>query len=191
MSVGSFDLEIGETLQTDHSNGIESFAVFSECMRYRYLLHRKFNDGGGGMINFLMLNPSTADAFKNDPTVGRCQSRALELGYSSFAVTNLFSYRSTDPSHLLWPHIEPIGMPNNPRWILEVARKAKTVVVAWGNHGRLRRDGIIRWDLQVLDNLVMAGINPVCLGQNVGGSPKHPLYLRKDLELRPFVESVF
>ena len=182
-------LSVDEKIQSSKDAGTNSFAIFSACERYRFVLHRRWGDAKLRCMNFIMLNPSTADAFKNDPTVARCENRARQMGYSAFSVTNLFAYRSTAPSHLLWPKVEPIGQRNR-EWILWAAQRAETVVVAWGNHGALRRDNIIRWDLQVLEALIMRGVNPMCLGQNAGGSPKHPLYLKKDLELRPFIESV-
>jgi hypothetical protein len=72
-------------------------AVFSKCGRFRYSLLRQCNDADDAkLINFIMLNPSTADAMKNDPTVERCCKRAQALGYDRLIVTNVFALRSTD-----------------------------------------------------------------------------------------------
>jgi hypothetical protein len=109
-------------------------AVFSKCGRFRYSLLRRWNDAKGArLINFIMLNPSTADATKNDPTVERCCKRAQALGYDRLIVTNVFALRSTDPA-ALYAAADAVG-PSNDATIREVAEKADVVVCAWGNHG--------------------------------------------------------
>lgn len=61
----------------------KSVAVFSDCERYRYLLTRVWDTTGQRAL-FIMLNPSTADEIKNDPTVERCERRARALGFGAF-----------------------------------------------------------------------------------------------------------
>src|SRR6185436_19289757 len=84
---------------------LESKATFSDCKRYRYRLLRRWAYGPNWTpayaprtIAFCMLNPSTADEQRNDPTVERCEVRARTWGYDALIVVNLFAYRSTDPS---------------------------------------------------------------------------------------------
>ena len=74
----------------------DSVAVYSPCERYRYLLTRVW-DGAGPRALFVMLNPSTATEFQNDPTVERCERRARALGFGAFRVANIFAFRATDP----------------------------------------------------------------------------------------------
>ncbi|HMA98577.1 MAG TPA: DUF1643 domain-containing protein, partial [Wenzhouxiangella sp.] len=51
----------------DRSSG----ANFSRCRRFRYTLWRRWDDDGP-MVMIIGLNPSTADAHRNDPTIRRC-----------------------------------------------------------------------------------------------------------------------
>lgn len=101
----------------------QSGADFSPCQRYRYKLWRKW--GNGDLVNFLMLNPSTADAVQNDPTVERCERRARQLGFDGLIVTNLFAFRATDP-RTLKAAPDPIGFPRD--YIL-VGSKSKRVAL--------------------------------------------------------------
>lgn len=160
-----------------------SVAVFSKDLKYRFYLRRVFNRNRPH-ITFIMLNPSTADAFKNDPTVARCQERATRLDFGSFSVTNIFAYRSTQPNALTLPNIEPIGKDND-GWIQFAAREAQKVMVGWGNHGKFNHRGD-----NVLGMLDDEGIPMWCLGQNKGGSPIHPLYQAYEKPLRRYMQSV-
>ena len=155
---------------------IAGSARFSPCRRWRYTLWRRWGDGA--LANFLLLNPSTADESDNDPTVERCQRRATTLGYAGLVVTNIFAWRSTDPS-ALYTADDPVG-PDNDAAILEAARGAALVVCGWGNHGRLNGRGA-----SVLALLRRAGVQPYCLAMTGAGEPQHPLYLSYALNPQP------
>ena len=146
-----------------------SSAIFSDDMAYRYALHRMW-ELGHGLVVFVMLNPSTADAHKNDPTVERCERFAKGWGYASLAVVNLFGLRSTDPK-ALYDHPDPVG-PENDMHLRMHANLANLIVCAWGNHGGRRAATItqlLRDDGNVLH----------CLGRNKTRQPVHPLYQPK------------
>ena len=51
-------------------------AAFSDCDAYRYRLWRTW-DARKPPLVFCMLNPSTATAEQDDPTIARCTERAL------------------------------------------------------------------------------------------------------------------
>jgi hypothetical protein len=153
-------------------------ATFSPCGLYRYDLWRTWGDGPVGL--WIMLNPSTADATANDPTVERCERRSRAWGWGGFHVVNLFALRSTDPA-ALYSHPDPIGPENNAH-ILRTARAtpAGLVICAWGSHGKhLERAS------EVVLNLRVAGVSLRCLKQNQDGSPAHPLYLPYSLAPQP------
>ncbi len=146
-----------------------STATFSDCGLYRYTLTRIWNPDGPIWV-FLMLNPSTADQFVNDPTIARCQARAYRAGAGGIIVVNLFALRSTDP-RALYSAADPIG-PGNDAAITEACLKAERVICAWGKHGSFRDR-----QREVRELLERIGVQPYVLVLNQDGSPKHPLYV--------------
>lgn len=151
-------------------------AVFSDCKRYRYKLWRIW-DKSKLYAMFLMLNPSTADETKNDPTVAKCQQYAMDWGYGGLYVCNIFAYRATDPD-VMKAYKEPIGQDNDEA-IQEVADKAGVIVCAWGNHGvHMSRSDNVRQ--------LLKGNELHYLKLNNNNEPGHPLYLRKNLKPTKF-----
>ncbi len=153
-----------------------SGADISPCGKYRYRLMREtatlFHPSAGRMVNWIMLNPSTADATRDDPTIRRCRRFAADWGYDRLVVTNLFAFRATDPDDLRFAD-DPIG-PENDRHILGVASEADLIVYAWGQHGGLRdRARIVRDMLRDLPGAPQAA----CLKLAKNGQPWHPLYV--------------
>jgi hypothetical protein len=163
------------TLVTETASGEwgEASATFSADRRYRYTLTRVW-DVDAPVVNFLMLNPSTADAFVLDPTNRRCVGFASAWGFGSMVTTNLFALRSTDPKGLRTV-IDPIGCGNDEA-IAAAAGAADLVLAAWGNHGSLLDRG-----RQVAGSLRSAGIELHQLRPTTAGHPGHPLYLPGDL----------
>lgn len=145
-------------------------AVFSKCTRYRYRLDRDLLVGDGEIL-FVMLNPSTADAEKSDPTVTRCLNFAKRWGFRHVNVGNLFALRSTDPT-VLYRTKDPVG-PENDFHLRAMSHHADLTVVAWGGRG-----GYLDRDAEVL-KLLSRPIEH--LGVTKQGRPKHPLYLRADV----------
>jgi hypothetical protein len=145
-----------------------SIAVYSDCERYRYLLTRIWAPGPKAL--FVMLNPSTATEYQNDPTVERCERRARALGFGAFRVTNIFAYRATDP-RVMRAQTDPVG-PENDMAIMNSARWADRVICAWGTHGLHLGRGV-----QVEGLLRATGVPLWHLGLTMGGMPKHPLYI--------------
>lgn len=152
-------------------------AVWSRCRAYRFQLVIRWQSGP--LANWVMLNPSTADEYQNDPTVERVERRCREGGFGGVIVTNIFGYRSTAPQRL-YELDDPIGRPNN-RWILNSAREAVEVVCAWGTHGAHLGRGE-----QVRQLLTRAGIPLKVLHLTAGGEPVHPLYQPYTRQPRPW-----
>jgi hypothetical protein len=146
-------------------------------MAYRYRLRRTW--AAGPRVAFIGLNPSTADATADDPTVRRCVGFARAWGFGGVDVINLFAFRVTEP-RVLRRAVDPVG-PDNDDHLLEVATGAGRVVAAWGVHGTHRNR-----DVTVLGLLRGAGMSISCLSHTQAGHPRHPLYAKASLRCRPF-----
>lgn len=157
----------------------DSGAVFSDCQAYRYLLWRRWN-GSLPVVNFLMLNPSTATDVISDPTVTRCTRRAKSWGCGGLVVTNIFALRSTDPGNLRLTD-DPVG-PRNDQAIWDAATEADTVVCAWGDHGLYRGRASDVMQI-IMQGDMLAKLR--CLKKNKSGQPSHPLYLPYNLKPQP------
>jgi hypothetical protein len=165
-----------DTAESRAGAQIERTARISECGTYRYWLTRGWDDTRPALL-FVMLNPSTADASIDDPTIRRCVGFARRDGYGSVAVANLFAYRATDPKALL-TCADAVG-PLNDQYLgmalTERARRGLPTVAAWGAHAPAGR---------VADVLAIApDADWRCLGVTKAGAPRHPLYVRGDQPL--------
>ncbi|GMU40946.1 MAG: hypothetical protein AMXMBFR23_18120 [Chloroflexota bacterium] len=140
--------------------------------RYRYSLTRRWSDGP--RVAWVMLNPSTAGARTDDPTLRRCLAISMRHGFGSLEVVNLFALRSTDPAGL-----RLAAYPAGPRAGVAVARalrRADAVVAAWGVPPR----GLEARAAEVRSRLP-DGV--LALGLTRGGHPRHPLYVPRDTPL--------
>ncbi len=156
----------------------ESFgAVFDETGTYRYRLWRRW-DQALPVLCFVMLNPSTADATNNDPTITRCINMARQWGYGGVEVVNLFAYRSTRQRDL-WQAEDPVG-PQNDAYIRRAIAKSDSCVVAWGNLPTRRNDR------SKTVSKFLAGKKIFCLGLTKNSQPRHPLYLSAEVQIEKF-----
>jgi hypothetical protein len=157
-------------------------AVWGGRGRYRYALWRELTVASTPRrVAFVMLNPSTADGRRDDPTIRRCCGLARTWGYDQVAVYNLFALRATDPRELrraLASGIDPVG-PANDRYLEVGSAVADLVVCAWGNHGDLGGRAS-----EVIAHLRAAGRRLHHLGLTRHGQPRHPLYLAGDVRPR-------
>lgn len=138
---------------------------------YRYLLTRMW-DATLPVMVWVMLNPSTADALVDDPTILACMDFARRNGFGGITVVNLFAFRSPHPKVML-AATDPIG-PDNDNHIhaelLTAAHSGGMIVAAWGTGGaHLDRD------YEIVRAVEGHGLQMMCFGKNKDGSPKHPL----------------
>ena len=156
-------------------------AIISDNKKYRYLLWRRW-DKSKPMVTFMMLNPSTADASQDDPTIRRCVGFAKSWGYGGMYVCNLFAYRATNPKELLTAD-DPFGDENG--WHIALAfQVSEKVVCAWGNRPILNK---LMKGQQELDLIQIAEDKLYYIELSKDGTPKHPLYLKKNLEPKKWI----
>jgi hypothetical protein len=141
---------------------------------YRYILGRAWGPEENPVL-WVMLNPSTADAEKDDPTIRRCISFSKAWGHGALVVVNLYALRSTDPRALL-AHPSAVG-PSNDAHILAEVLRAGLVVAAWGAHPA------VAFRAPIVSEIL--GRSAVCLGHTAAGHPRHPLYVKGSAALVP------
>jgi hypothetical protein len=157
---------------------MQKSAVISPDGRYRYRLARQ-EPKASHKVLWLMLNPSTADAEQDDPTIRKCLGFTHRLGFKAMMVWNLAAIRATDPKDV-WAAMrrgEDIFGPDNLRHLTEMVQEASVVIAAWGMHGERFHgsytghvDGIL-WG---------AGKQTFNLGRCANGQPRHPLMVGYD-----------
>jgi hypothetical protein len=149
-------------------------AVFSADKTYRYRLSRTWGNSGTH-ATWIMLNPSTADALEDDPTIRRCIAFTKAWGLDGLVVVNLFALRATDPRQLA-RHRDPEG-PANDQFIADAIQPWSVVVAAWG------ANRLADMRSQEVEALIAEKTGAGCLGVTKAGYPRHPLYVRGDAEL--------
>ncbi len=154
-----------------------------EASAYRYRLWRNLElsitERPLRSVGFVMLNPSTATAELDDPTIRRCIGFARAWGFERMNVVNIFALRSTDPRALYGSDVIDAVGPMNDHAILETAHECEFLVAAWGCHGKLNGRG------EAVRNLLAAHDLRV-LRLTRGGFPAHPLYLPSALVPSPW-----
>lgn len=161
-------------------------AVLSDDRLFRYELTRQW-DKELPWVNFIGLNPSTADETKDDPTIRRCVDFGKRWRFGGLRMTNLFAFRATLPKDMLRVQ-NPIGEQGkflsvtgieftnrNDFWLWTAMKSSGLTVAAWGKDGNhLYRGAKVK---------MMLGSGLKCLGRNGNGTPKHPLYLKSETTL--------
>lgn len=151
-------------------------AIISNDGLYRYRLDRNW-DSNKPKVLFLMLNPSTADSYQDDPTIRRCINFAKNWGFGGLIVGNLFAYRSPTPKILLKAK-DPIGN-DNLSYLQSMYEESEIIICGWGNS-------------IIVNHLLKNNLNykPLTgtkdklryLSLSKDGTPKHPLYLKNELK---------
>lgn len=164
---------------TSSERDVERTAIFDATGQYRYRLGRQWRKNGP-TVAFIMLNPSTADATCDDPTLRACIQFAQRWDYAALSVVNLFGYRTPHPSVLKTAE-DPVGEQND-RYLLQAVVEARAVVLGWGNFG-----GFLGRDRAVLNLLLPHQQKLYYLQRNISGHPRHPLYIQRGTPLKTFV----
>lgn len=157
-------------------------AIISPCGQYRYRLER---DGPGeGATAIIMVNPSTADANRDDATIRKLRGFADRHGWGKLIVGNLFAYRATDVRELS-KVADPVGSENDDH-LHRICMDAQRIVFAWGPVSKQPKYWRHRWR-RIQEIAMFQGHTPVCIGEPAKcGHPKHPLMLPYDSPLTPW-----
>ena len=160
-----------------------SAAVISPCGIYRYRLERQTE--GTGQTVVVMVNPSTADAERDDATIRKLKGFGSRNRWGRVIVGNLFAYRATDIRELA-NAADPIG-PDNDAHLFDMLAGANQIVFAWGPTAKLPRRLRARW--KVIDAMIREiGQRAYSIGAPAkDGHPCHPLMLPYNLELQQWV----
>ena len=163
-------------------------AWLSDCGTYRYTLRRTLPGSAVGRLAWVMLNPSKADASKDDPTIRKVRGFTERAGYGVFYVVNLFAFRATKPA-VLRAMVRDRGLffaegPENRDAISAVVQACDAVVCAWGAEPYAEARGHV-----AIGFLRTLGKPLLCLGTAKNGAPLHPLMPSYDGHpLIPFVD---
>lgn len=149
-------------------------AWLSECETFRYALWRIWEKAKPVLL-VSMLNPSTADHRKDDPTIIKVCKFARREGYGGVLVVNGYAFRATSPKDLKANGF--MQGPMNEYAIRQASEHASTVLLAHGANMPVSRQK------QLVDTYLSCGLDIVCLGRTKDGFPCHPLYR---LDVQPF-----
>lgn len=161
---------------------MQGWADLSRCGRYRYALGRRWGDGAEAL--FVLLNPSTADAALDDPTLRRCIGFARREGCGASRTVNLFAWRATSPRDLQGAGEEGadiVGRRNNAALRRALGECAGPVIVGWGAHPLADPRAKALHRLASREGRALH-----CLGLTKAGQPRHPLYIRAEAPLVPW-----
>ncbi len=155
----------------------ENGAIFSPNKKYRYLLWKKW-DKSKPTIMFIGLNPSKINREESNATIRRCFGFAKELGFGGCYVANLFGYITEKPK-ILKNTKDSVEESNNEhdKILKKAATDSVKIAFVWGSHGNINgRD----------KEIIKMFPDAYCFGKTKSGSPKHPLYLKKESKLEKF-----
>ena len=150
---------------------------------YRYILGTR----GEKPLICVGINPSTAKPDDLDNTLKSVERIALGNGYDSFIMFNVYAERATDPDDMESEGNEYLHRQNMEAFEYALSLgKNPTVWAAWGTI--VERRGYLK---KCLNEMIALGEKYGARWVKAGacskaGHPHHPLYLRKDEEVRAF-----
>lgn len=166
---------------------IDYRAHISACCCYRWSLSRIWGRSDGLILPWIMLNPSTADARVDDPTLRRIIGFSWRWGFDGLLVVNLFPLRTSKPAELRewlrWDERQDWGARDdiwdNENRIASLLEPFDAAMAAWG-----AQPGALGYEVELAAERVLDEINErrfdrviklFCLGETIGGDPKHPM----------------
>lgn len=153
-------------------------AWFSEDGAYRWALTRVWKPGPIAIS--AGLNPSTANALQDDPTIHTESVQFDMLGFGGLLKLNVFGFKATEPKDMKKAP-DPVGRDNDAIFEMFLCQRPSLFVATWGMHGRY-----LDRDLKVLAMLARHRVTPMCFAITMSGMPRHPLYLPHGTKLIPY-----
>lgn len=162
--------------------GYQRGADLSDDGIYRWSLTRTWPHPGGALDWFIVigLNPSTADAMQDDPTIRRCVDFADACGFGSLMMLNAYAFRATRPEDM-FRAADPVG-PRSDEYLRYQLASVPWAVCAWGGDLRADRAGAVLRMFRDVD------CEPRVFGLTKDGAPRHPLYLPRSARPVPWFE---
>ena len=150
---------------------------------YRYILGTR----GKNPLICIGINPSTAEPGNLDNTLKSVERIALGNGFDSFIMFNVYAQRATDPDAIEKTCNAALHKENLEafRYVLSISNEP-AVWAAWGTiiEKRSYLPDCVRDMVKAGESV---GAKWFCAGAiSKKGHPHHPLYLRKDEQLKPF-----
>lgn len=156
--------------------GVTGDAFFPPGGRCRMWLTRAWAPERGFAL-FAGLNPSKAGRDVDDMTVTKGMGFANRWELGGTLHVNAYPFIATNPADLA--QCTPDEIKENDHWVLEMAKKAKVVVAAWGAFPKHTRR------FKALAKL-LSRFKPVCLGMTEDGFPNHISRIGYDRPRAPF-----
>lgn len=155
-------------------------ATFDASERHRYTLIRSWGQNPDTLV-IVGLNPSTADAMRDDPTIRRCVDFADQIGFGALLMLNAYAWRETDPARMF--RERDLFDTDNDRVLLRELAEVPWAVCAWGGDlPAARTEEVLRLFREV-------GCEPRVFGLTKNGAPRHPLYQPRTARPVPWVRS--
>jgi hypothetical protein len=163
-------------------DGVDGAAEFSPDGKYRYWLSRnwsmrRFSDGRCRYALWIGMNPSTASADVDDPTIRREMAFTKAMMIDCYVKCNVMDYRATNPKELV--KVSPCS-DKNLECIVSMAENADRIILAYG---------ALPKSLTKYADRVLSVLRPRqlwCMGKTASGSPRHPLYLKGTTQCEPW-----
>lgn len=146
--------------------------ILSDCGLFRYDLTRMWSHHAP-LLLFMLLNPSTADHMRNDPTAKKCMGFARRLGYGGIRIMNLWAYRTKSP--LILKQNGYLVGPHNQYWLENRLEEHSEVICGWGVNANCVEGKRRMWEVE--EAFRKHGVKMLALQVNDNGMPTHPLML--------------
>ncbi len=152
-------------------------AWVSSDLMYRYALWRIWD----WRLSYLLigaLNPSTAGATENDPTIEKDIKFAKSHGFGGFIKVNAYAYRATDPKELK-NIADPVGIQNAFAIKQACGLTDQRALICYG--AGAGEQG--KW---LCEQFLAEGKLLHALHVTKDGHPGHPLYLKDETRMQPY-----